>query len=656
MPRDFDRNDLSSLRNGRRGEEPADQGASDADELSVYEARDVYVSRDTSNTGRLGHAPADDAASDQDDPARLPYDTTVPPYGADVPPYGASIPPYGSTMPPASDVPYGYDGREGAYAGSPAPSTKRSSKLGWTILKVVGFLAAGYVGASLLFGVVLATVFAVGVSSCATSCSDNPIGDSRENAAFIANLDANDRDLVVFDALRGSIDSLTETLARRSDDPAMTADELRAAVARGSWPKNDVSEALSARVWVRIAELSQDWLESETGEQWEIVDFSYPFPDNGPVPVPAVRGEDDCCFCRLLCTQGDDQGLYVSVRYYRWAEAAYFEHTLDDSRAAALEQQQLVKELESTGLLGTRKWLMSDDDLLVWELGEDDELRDPATFVTTANELTSHMGVYRHVTLLKLDTPVVLGYNWLSTDYPNKKPLETVSFEDARQRLLMCDRALYHDHAAGDVLLDGCRKTDEEVTLESLSGTLSGNDDTSWRHPWRAPDETSVFDDELTSIAARELGVAEEQVIVASELSDADEFHNTMTTWVIVPNGTLPETPQAFCAQANALRDVFWEQVPRDDERTTTLYVHIFELDEATLRNPEGDKTSFAQVRAVAQARPADLEGYTFDVLLSVMPSISLWPDDIAARPYDVDPSDVSGSIARSRDWRYSDE
>lgn len=75
----------------------------------------------------------------------------------------------------------------------------------------------------------------------------------------------------------------------------LSYEEIRSALEKGSWPGDycGYGESSSPQLWVRLAQLAQDYLEEKTGETWTVVDFTYPFPDNGPIPVPPTRDEND---------------------------------------------------------------------------------------------------------------------------------------------------------------------------------------------------------------------------------------------------------------------------------------------------------------------------------------------------------------------------
>jgi hypothetical protein len=74
-------------------------------------------------------------------------------------------------------------------------------------------------------------------------------------------------------------------------------------------------------------------------------------------------------------------------------------------------------------------------DLYVWEQGDEDPLRDPESFVGAARAATAFMGDYAYVVLVARDMPVALGFDTLSSDYPNDRPVEFVGFDEGRERI-----------------------------------------------------------------------------------------------------------------------------------------------------------------------------------------------------------------------------
>ena len=562
------------------------------------------------------------------------------------------------TPAPASSEPAGPTPPDGRLGGSRKAPT-------W--VKVIIVMAAGLLTFQLVLGVLAVGLLSFGVASCTASCSDNPVGDSRAQASFIADRTATERDVVVFDALRGSIESLYSRSVSRAEwakaedeePPAigvtsehLTVDELRERVVAGRWPDDRESEALSPQVWVRIAELSQDWLEETSGGRWEIVDFAYPFPNNGPIPWPATRDENSSCRTRLRCVQGEDEGLCACVEYYRWAREAYFACELDDYRTRRADREALCAAIAGDERLEGRSVLVDGGDIYIWELGQDDPLRNPEAFLALAGELIELTGDYSDVTLLAADAPVALSYYPLSSDYPNTHEVAFMTLRQAQQNLVT-DGGYSFDFARGDVLLSGYRRKDEELTVEDLTGSLAPTPREDWRNPYRPPDEVCTFDEERLALVASSLGVSEEQLMVAAGIDESDYGDVTLEVWVMAPRGVFPETPEAFCASVNDMRDVLWDTIPLAADGRTYLYVHVFVVDEQTLRDAEGEAKTFAELRAVAEQDAQGIDVFTFEVALSAMPSASQWQEDDGPNPYDCTPSDVGGTVADTRAWRY---
>ena len=527
----------------------------------------------------------------------------------------------------------------------------------WKVLAVLGLAGAGCASVSLIMGALMAGVLSVGVVSCTNSCSDNPIGDTRADAAFIADRTATSRDLETFDALRSAIDTLCQRRAIGDDeqDPYDT-DELRSEILQGTWPRDvdaGTAGSLSPQTWVRLAELGQTYLEDKTGERWEVVDFSYPFPNNGPIPWPATRDENNCTCTRLHCLAGEDEGLYASVYYYRWRRPAEYEDNLEEAREEREYRKGLLDEIDELGVLGSRDYVLSSGNLYVWATGADDELCDPERFLEVANQLMEGRGSYFHVTLLAADTPVYIGYESLSYDYPNNQELELMTYSQARKVLTDCAYIRYLDTAGADALLSGYR-SDEEVpiVLEDLTGTLAPTPREDFRHPWHSPDEGSVFDESLAEEVAQCAGGIDQSQVIATSVIEESYGDESVDTWVILPRGTVPETPDGFCELANSLRDRVWDTYPLSGDRTS-CYVHIYVIEPEGIEGPDQQQWSFAELREAVQDDPQVLGECSVDVALSAMPSRVKWDGYDDLHDGDCVPNDVGGSISYSRSWRY---
>lgn len=555
--------------------------------------------------------------------------------------------------------------QEGGSAGAPPDPTQTTEKkrgLWWKILAVLGLVGAGCASASFIMSLLVVGTLSVGVASCTSSCSDNPIGDSKADAVFIASLDATSRDVETFDALRSAIDALYENqeviLADNASLP-QTTDELRTTLTQGSWPKgirDEMGESRNPQTWIRLAELAETYLEEETGEDWQVVDFAYPFPNNGPIPVPPTRDESDSADTRLLCVEGEDEGLYAVVRYYRWREVAEYENNLAEAREDRAKLVETSEQLAATGLLGARDYVISQGDLYVWATGDDDELRDPETFLVFANQLTEGRENYFRVTLLEQDAPCHIGYEPLSYNYPNKQPLVEMSRDEARELLLDDDYIRYLDMASEDELLCGYRRDAEvEVTLEELEGVLAPVQPEDYRNPWRSPDEGSVFDESLAEAAAERVGGIDASSVIATSVCEAGKYEQKAYVWIVLPRGSVPETPQAFCDLANGLRDTAWEHMGFGGD-AASCYVHVFVIEPEVISGPTGETWSFDDLRAAAADDPQVLGDCTVDVSLSALPSTTVWSDGEDRLDYDCYKSDVGGRISRTRAWRYESE
>lgn len=543
----------------------------------------------------------------------------------------------------------------------PPPDTQdkpRKGRLARGILGILGALGVGCIGTTLISFALGMAVLTVGLSSCVASCSDSPIGDSREDAAFIASLDANDRDLETFDALSGTIAHL---LARTGDgDGEAMAGALREQVEAGRWPKGDESEAHEPRVWVRIAELSQDAMERESGERWQIVDFAYPFPSNDPIPWPATRDEGTSCMTRLVCTSGADEGQYATVHYYRWANPARFETDLGDERERRAEAEAFYQQVVDTQLLGDRSFLLDDNELYVWASGPDDELCDIEVFMDVARVLCGLLGNYGDVTLLAADTPIYLRYEPLSTYYGNDLPNLELPLAEA-QRTLQCANYIWSfDHAAGDVLLSIYQRQDEELEAGQLTGELAPDQSNDYHVPSLKPTESCQLDEDFGARVAASLGMDDPEDVIAitgyelrNYYEESGHGDDDWEAWIVLPRGAVPETPEGFCAAVNGLIDLAWRDVEPVEGRRTGLYVRVYVIDPEGIYTSEGAPCSFGDLRAQLAEHPDALGSYGLDVQLGVMGSVSLWDGETEPTFYYVEKSDVGGPIARSREWRY---
>lgn len=350
------------------------------------------------------------------------------------------------------------------------PAAEAPKKHTW--VKVLLAIIAAVAGYTLVSTLVTLSLLTVGIASCTRSLSDEPVRDTKETMAFIKDPAVTQRDLETFDTLRVSIDDAIY------DDEEYSAGELRDSLTGGTWPAeplghDDINNPRNPQLWVRLAELAEDELEARTGESWEIMDFAYPFPDNGPIPVPPKRTETSYASTRLICTSGEDAGLCCEVDHYRWSDPVRFEDDLERCREAYEEKRLLLEKVSALDLVSGRRHILDAGFLYLWDEGEDDPLRDPEIFASLVEEVGTLVGDYAHVYLLAQDTPLLLSYEPLSNAYPNKKDSEEVPYETCQQRLLSASVAYWLDTGESEQLLVGNWSShDDRPVVENLEGTL----------------------------------------------------------------------------------------------------------------------------------------------------------------------------------------
>ena len=531
------------------------------------------------------------------------------------------------------------------------PKTKGQSTL-LTVLLVVGavFALLYAIASALTIGTV-----AWGITSCTRALSDDPVRDTPEDAAFIANPEATERDLEVFDALYAELDDLAESVATNRDGHVLTVEKLRACLEQGSWPDDsagygDTDNPRNPQLWVRIAELSEDAIEAETGEDWHVIDFSYPFPNNGPIPVPAKRESGDYTVTRLVCVEGEDEGLISYVNYYRWDDPALFEVNIQSTREQYRERIAFCEKIEALGFIGTREYATDGYDFYIWATGEDDELLDMDTFLRCANEFADAVGDYKHIHILAPDAPLSLLYNTLST-YSNEQPPLVVDGAEAYEILMLTGYTYSVRVAESDELLEAYRSSDDEhIEIDDVRGALAPDPSEFERYSWRAPGDGAEFDEGIAHLAAGALGIDAQDVIATVEYEEGDHDVREVIS-LLLPQGCMPETFEEYSAAEQSLIDVMWENLEIDPSKHTSLYVHIYVAEQDGIRDESATPVPFAEVRAIAaENHPADLARFDVALALSSMPSAVQWPDS-ECTVYLSEPFDVGGSIPESRTW-----
>lgn len=546
------------------------------------------------------------------------------------------------------------------------PADKRTNwgGLAGRVLGILAAVGAAFLAAQVVLGAIAVGTLSLGLATCARSCSDDPIGDSRADAAFISDATANDRDLETIDALRPALDHLWERrdlIHSSSPDSAeapVTIDELRAQVEAGAWPHEPrgyggEGGALDPQTWVRLAELAQGWMEGETGERWQVYDFAYPFPDSGPIPVPATRGESSSVTTRLLCVSGEDEGLCVDVQYYRWRTPATFESDLEQVRGQLGERTAALREVSESSLLAGRRFLVDGAELYVWSTGEDDGLRDPEAFAAFANEAVSGLPLSA-VSLMVPDTPVVVSFWALSYDYPNDRPSEGMSLEDAQRSMTYAGNVCSFDYAQADLLLRGTSWGGEKIAVGDLRGVLAP-DDTAYDYGlnrWVAPREGSTFDEGMAQTVA-EIAGCDPGEVIATSWRDVTDTDDETVMWVVVPRGSAPESPEAFCSFAASVRDAAWGRLDIDHDRRMTLYVRIYVVDPDAVTDAAGEPVPYGDLCRQARDDLSSLGECDLRVVLGIMPSSYLWEGDTVRDDMGCEPGDIDGELTRSREWHH---
>ena len=518
------------------------------------------------------------------------------------------------------------------------------------------------------------------LNSCTSAFSDDPLGDSREAKAFIDDPNVSARDLETFDALRGCFESMYP-ISDSSDASAfelqqratIAVDAYRAQIQQGRWPSShDVfatgDAPLSPQLWVRLAELSQDYLERETGETWRVIDFEYPFPNNGPIPVPPRRDENDAARTLLVCESGNDVGLTAVVSYYRWRTPAVFVDNLSEERQRVEQDKAALDKLRSYSPLAGYSYLLEDHgrQLCIWSNGTTDSLRNPGTFSDFAHDVRSYLGAESlSVALVEADAPIVLTWG-NNHDYPNTSKSGIYSFS-AAQRELVNSLYISASFASADVLLSLSLYSNSGES--SLRGTLVP-DAQYVRIPWAAPKEGSAFDDGLVACVANARGIDQDNVIAISyrESSDAGAGSNAsgatsgtrrgeseVYVHVIMPAGAMPESPAAFGDAASDLLQAIWSHYYADSstQQRRSLYVrfYVIDPDESIVA---GATCSFDELRAALRDNPQSLGSNSPSIRLSLYDAVFAWEgeDYPSEKDFQIDlRQSVGGYIRDSRAW-----
>lgn len=174
---------------------------------------------------------------------------------------------------------------------------------------------------------------------------------------------------------------------------------------------------------IRIgAELAQDYIEKEPGEQWRVLSFSYPYLAGGSdyIPFsPLKHRATDELVTSLECVSGPDKGLCVDVGYRRWEDPASFHSEYEESRDAARKDADTLATIEASGLVKGRLYTFNEPVLYIWPTGEDDPLRNPETFadvLRTLRDATGDPEFGLNLVLLEKDAPAILQRQFPTDD------------------------------------------------------------------------------------------------------------------------------------------------------------------------------------------------------------------------------------------------
>ncbi len=527
------------------------------------------------------------------------------------------------------------------------------------------------VGIAAIVVVVATALYTISaVNGCVNSLFDDPIGDSAEAKAFIYDPTVTERDLETFDILRGSFEKMhlhsrtsptLELEHLHAEEAVAAVDQFRARLEQGSWPAEDPVFAgpdsnLSPQLWVRLAQLSLDYIQEQTGESWRILNLSYPFPSNGPIPWPATRDEGTSVFTSFECETGPDKGLVTTVRYYRWARPAYFEHDVEESRAEAQEQLQAARTALSSPALEGRTCLYEPyRNIYVWSTGEDDSLREPAAFTALLEDLSGQLGDQSvSLTLLEADAPIVATRHF-SGDYASNETVNIYGVEDA-QVALCNDAGIAVDFAPADQLLSQhySVSSDGVGELDELSGYLVPSEYPS-DYTWRAPQEGYAADDAATAVVARQLDVPEEQVVALSKYGGESNalYDEAWSFHIVVQHSAFPDTPKAVDDAMVELQRALWDEyfMGKSDASSPVIHVYVIVVEDGSIEGPDG-AMSFGDMRAAAQDDPASLGDFAPEFLFRASmsgygdegtPIEEGWGNDFGVS--------VDGPLAKQRTW-----
>ncbi|MBR5949921.1 MAG: hypothetical protein IKZ87_00635 [Actinomycetaceae bacterium] len=496
--------------------------------------------------------------------------------------------------------------------------------------------------------------------------------DTPEVQAFISAEKSTERDLEMFDILRpgfediyfnrvdeGSIDTdgagneipKQQDTQQRQEAAKAYVTAFRKKVAAGSWPQDDPilgnpTYSESPQLWVRIAELSQDHIQEETGEKWRVLSVPYPLLPSGDIARPK-RDPNRPVITSLVCESGDDAGLAVEVSYYRWLDPAYMTSNYKERVAEISTQRDLLAAAQASGLLEGRQVAIgsSHQIIYVWSTGEGDSLRNSEEFTRTLIELSKKTGMEElELQLVERDAPVFIEREFLNLTH---RKLISVPVDKAPEVLLLdgCDSDSL-GFAPADLLLSQKIKTEENgVGTYGLYGSLVSSGDTAFH--WNHAANEEKANEGLSVFVAKQLGVDEEQVLA---LLEVNSYHSVD---VILPRDLLPETPSEVDNAIHNLQHQLWvrEFAGKKDD-PYSLYLNVFVIDADKITGPDG-VADFSALRSAVMKNTSAIESFDAPQLLRVKIGSSAYDHDIdnmeegwVSEHYEMD-----GPLADSRAW-----
>ena len=507
--------------------------------------------------------------------------------------------------------------------------------------------------------------------------NSNKARDTREVKAFINDAEATERDLEFFDMLRihfeenyleqdkmdlnkedgdGERPKQRDRKQKREEAEAYV-DTFREKLAFGTWPQDDSllpgpEYSSSPQLWVRLAELSQDFIEKETGEKWRVLTLSYPYLDvewDYIIPIQEERSKEDAIVTSLICESGDDAGIIADVRYYRWADKAYFASDLEEKRNDIKERQDIIAQIKASGVIGERSCSIDGhfkkNVLYVWSSGEDDPWRDPETFSNALVVLSNQMGMEDlELNLVAQDAPVFIK---------RYEKMEVMPAEDAPNAMLHAvSTTNSFEFAPADLLYSQEIWNGDAEDLGTLRGKLTPGSNDPFYH-WQQV-VGKVVDEEkesMTGIVAGQLG-AEENQVIALPCKDKTGSHQVH---VVLSEGILPESPGETEDAIRELQHVLWRHIFTDaykeDLYTIWLYVYVIDADEIT---GPGGVADFATLRSAVMKDSSGIELFEAPLLLRAQMSCYAYDSEVDmveecwVTEY---PIEFEGPMAESREW-----